>query len=48
MIDAGETLAGTEGVSHKMPIMVKLSGKRTVSGQFSGKLLCSTEGAILV
>jgi len=28
-------------------VMVKLSGKRTVSGQFPGKLPGSTEGAIL-
>jgi len=48
MKDAGETLRSTEGVSHEMPTVVKLSGKRTVFGRFSGKLRSSTEGAILI
>jgi hypothetical protein len=57
MMGAGETLVtvggslsftkGTEGVNHYSRVMANLSGKRTVSGQFPGKLQCSTEGAIL-
>jgi hypothetical protein len=49
MKDTGETLFGhRRGKPPIAALVVKLSGKRTVFGLFSGKLCNSTEGAILI